>query len=214
MMLPREYIEPYDFNVLYGYQREGGEARAIFSTDKISSVYIVDGRYLKINLLLLTIEDDVSEFVERIKSSVPVGKEYHNDLGVRLRRNIDATLRLYDQAKTSFDKIEKLNTKFEIDYTDIVGDFDGSCRKQYASFSKMLDRLMSELEDFIGACRVKSPPRLEVVKLYLEFMHDKIYRLLRTFWNDNHENLANLHLLKLARWVNRYSLLLKGHVRD
>jgi hypothetical protein len=55
LMLPKDYIEPYDFNVLYAYQRDGSEARTIFSTNKISSVYIVDGKYLKINLLLLTI---------------------------------------------------------------------------------------------------------------------------------------------------------------
>lgn len=142
MILPKEYIEPYDFNVLYAYQRNGGEAREIFSTDKITSVYIVDGKYLKINLLLLTIEDDVSEFVERIKTSVAVGKEYHNELGVCLRRNIDSILRMYDQAKTSFDKIEKLNTRFEIEYSDMLSDFDANWRKQYSSFSRLLDRLL------------------------------------------------------------------------
>ena len=78
----------------------------------------------------------------------------------------------------------------------------------------MLERLLGELEDFVGACRVKSPPRLDVIKLYLEFMHDKVYKLLRGFWNDNHANLANLHLLRLAHWVNRYSIQLKGYVRD
>jgi hypothetical protein len=66
----------------------------------------------------------------------------------------------------------------------------------------------------MNACKVKSPPRIDIMRLYLEFMHDKIYKLLRTFWNENHESLSNQNILKLAKWVSSYTHILKGHVRD
>lgn len=52
------------------------------------------------------------------------------------------------------------------------------------------------------------------MKLYIEFMHNKIYTLLRNFWNDNHEIILNLNILKLANWTIRYNKLLHIYVRD
>jgi hypothetical protein len=114
LILPKDYIEPLDFNMLYAYQRETGQPRKLFSTDLITSVGIVDTKYLRINQLLLTFNGGIQEFTEKLKISVGVGKEYFNQLGLKLNKNIDMTLKIYDESKTSFDKSQKLKTKFEI----------------------------------------------------------------------------------------------------
>lgn len=112
MILPKDYIEPLDFNMLYAYQRETGEQRKLFSTDLITVVNTVDNKYLKINHLLLTFDDDIKEFVDKLQASVAIGKEYYNKLGLKLNRNIDITLKIFDESKSSFDKSQKLKTKF------------------------------------------------------------------------------------------------------
>lgn len=45
-------------------------------------------------------------------------------------------------------------------------------------------------------------------------MHNKIYMLLRNFWNDNHEMILNINILKLANWTMRYDKLLHAYVKD
>lgn len=45
-------------------------------------------------------------------------------------------------------------------------------------------------------------------------MHNKIYTLLRNFWNDNHEMILNINILKLANWTIKYNKLLHPYVKD
>lgn len=96
LILPKDYIEPLDFNMLYAYQRETGEQRKLFNTGQITVVNIVDSKYLRINQLLLTFEGEIQEFVNKIKASVPIGKEYYNTHGLKLNKNVDMTLKIYD----------------------------------------------------------------------------------------------------------------------
>lgn len=57
-------------------------------------------------------EADLSRFYQRLEKAVAVGKEYHNEKGIALKRNIDSFVKRYDEHKGLIERREKVKLAF------------------------------------------------------------------------------------------------------
>ena len=66
----------------------------------------------------------------------------------------------------------------------------------------------------MNGCVVKDPQRVDLIKEYIDYLHEKICEIITTFWNINYEVMDSVNLLKLSSWMHAYSEQLKDFFAD
>jgi hypothetical protein len=74
--------------------------------------------------------------------------------------------------------------------------------------------LKMELLDVITGLKAKNPKRIDIVKEYLSYFHEKICTQLTSFWEENRIGMDNFTILGLANWVEQYNRDLGPHCID
>jgi hypothetical protein len=59
--------------------------------------------------------------------------------------------------------------------------------------------------DTMNGCVVKDPQRKDLIKEYIDHVHEKICEMITEFWDKSHETVDSVSLLKLSDWMNKYS---------
>lgn len=64
-------------------------------------------------ILSLVSKGDLNRFFQRLEKVVLFGREYHNEKGIELKRNIDSLVKKYDECKGLIERREKVKIAFE-----------------------------------------------------------------------------------------------------
>ena len=77
------------------------------------------------------------------------------------------------------------------------------------SYEDSLDNLLKFIPlvtkgmlDIFNGCIVKDPYRKDIIKEYIDYLHERICDIITLFWDRNHANIDSLSLLKLSSWFN------------
>ena len=52
---------------------------------------------------------------------------------------------------------------------------------------KFLTPVMKDMLETMNGCIVKEPQRKDIIKEYIDFLHDRICEIITEFWDKNHE---------------------------
>lgn len=75
----------------------------------------------------------------------------------------------------------------------------------FDNLMKFLTPLSRDMLETMNGCVVKEPQRKDLIKEYIDFLHEKICEIITKFWNEKHEGIESVNLLKLASWMHTYS---------
>jgi hypothetical protein len=66
----------------------------------------------------------------------------------------------------------------------------------------------------LNCCLVKDPKRVDVIREYIDYLHEKICDILTNFWDKHYERIQSLGLLQLAKWIHTYGNEMKDFCND
>ena len=60
---------------------------------------------------------------------------------------------------------------------------------------KYLDSLSDDLLQSLNCCLVKDPKRIDLIKEYIDYLHEKICDIITLYWDGQHITLTSISLL-------------------
>lgn len=67
--------------------------------------------------------------------------------------------------------------------------------KEFPLLLKYLDFVSQDLLVTMNCCLVKDPKRVDIVREYIDYLHEKICDMITSFWDKNYSKLASVNLL-------------------
>ena len=157
--------------------------------------------------LMTDSESDRIRWTTALESSMKTVKEMNNNLKIVITKNIDPIIKLYDSQQSLIVKKEKLREKILLDFEVIKNKSLGTLKynDSLENLLKFLTPLAKDMLDTFNSCIVKDPQRKDLIKEYIDFLHERICELITIFWDNHHETVDSVSLLKLSFWLHKYS---------
>ena len=73
----------------------------------------------------------------------------------------------------------------------------------FENLMKFLPPLTEDMVNTLNACIVKDPQRTDIIREYIDFLHERICDIIREFWDKI--KIDTISLLKFAQWINTYN---------
>lgn len=169
----------------------------------------------RIYQLMSDLETDRRRWVQALKNSTKTAKQLKKK-GISVVKNIDVIVKLYDTCPDK-EKKAKLQQK-------IIQDFDklheslipGKLNPQnMKEFINLQDGISNELLNIINACLVEEVKRQDIIKEYIDYVHEFIIcKNIKLFWDSQHIVLDSQSILNFASWLNDYSEKMKKYITD
>ena len=141
-----------------------------------------------------------------MKRAYEIGKEYYNPHKIKIKRNVDLLIHLYDTQPKSFEKYieDKTLPYFRHHLQEI------SCTKFFSD----LEQLKKYLVEVDEAFRVKSPFREDIKNAFFKFSHQIIYKGIGKAWEYLFSYISFRQVIMLSNWVYEYWLIINSIVPD
>jgi hypothetical protein len=155
-------------------------------------------------------------WVQAVKSAQATSKEMNNTLKINVTKNIDPICAIYDSTKNLDGRRDKVRAKIDEDMDKLKKSvlFNKDYLESYVSLIKFLDPLSADLLTTLNCCLVKDPKRIDLVREYIDYLHEKICDIITAFWDKRYASLASVNLLQLAFWLYSYSEKMKEFCND
>lgn len=99
IILDKEYVYPKEFNVLYLHDPKTNTCEKVINSEEIEEI-VLTARTLRINNIMLNLQEEKDtsftlNFIERLRNSISIAREYRNKKGIILRQNVDYLVELF-----------------------------------------------------------------------------------------------------------------------
>ncbi|KRX01073.1 WD40-repeat-containing domain [Pseudocohnilembus persalinus] len=133
-------------------------------------------------------ETQRQEWMHAIQTSMMTAKELAKG-GGQVQKNIDTILKTYDLQQNPELKKAQLQEKIDQDIKNIE-------------------------QKVMEACSIKNPPRIDIIQVYGDYMHEIIIGILKDFWDRKYKSQQIFQILKLCNWLNTYNIQLQTFLKD
>ncbi|CAD8175519.1 unnamed protein product [Paramecium pentaurelia] len=160
--------------------------------------------------LMADTEQERKKWQQALNLSIRTTKEIHNPLKIKIKKNIDPIIQLYDEEPQLITRREKMKMKLEKDLSQILIQDD----QDITILVKQLSELRQDMLESMQACIVKDPQRKDIIKEYTDIYHEKICERISAFWDLHYKQMQSPELLILAQWLNDYLNQMKDFFND
>ncbi|CAD8207552.1 unnamed protein product [Paramecium octaurelia] len=160
--------------------------------------------------LMADSELERTKWQSALSASIRITKEINNPLKIKIKKNIDPLIKLYDEETQLPVRREKIRQKLESDMIAILTDDDADLNK----LINQLTNLRQDMLESMQASIVKDPQRKDIVKEYTDIYHEKICGRITKFWDQSYMKIQSPELLLIAQWLHDYSLQMKDFFND
>ncbi|CAK57824.1 unnamed protein product (macronuclear) [Paramecium tetraurelia] len=145
-----------------------------------------------------------------LSASIRITKEINNPLKIKIKKNIDPLIQLYDEETQLIARREKIRQKLEQDIAAILKEEDVDLNKLISQLTDLRQDMLESMQASI----VKDPQRKDIVKEYTDIYHEKICERITKFWDQNYMKLQSPELLLIGQWLHDYLLQMKDFFND
>ncbi|CAD8107610.1 unnamed protein product [Paramecium sonneborni] len=160
--------------------------------------------------LMADSEQERMKWISALNLSIKTTKEIQNLLKIKIKKNIDPIIKLYDEEHQLMIRREKIRQKLEQDISQILVQND----QNLTILVKQLSELRQDMLESMQACIVKDPQRKDIIKEYTDIYHEKICDRITVFWDEHYKQMQLPELLILASWLNDYLNQMKDFFND
>ncbi|CAD8111062.1 unnamed protein product [Paramecium primaurelia] len=160
--------------------------------------------------LMADTELERTKWQSALSASIRITKEINNPLKIKIKKNIDPLIQLYDEETHLIARREKIRIKLEQDMAAILTEEDVDLN----TLIKQLTDLRQDMLESMQASIVKDPQRKDIVKEYTDIYHEKICNRITKFWDQSYMKLQSPELLLIAQWLHDYLLQMKDFFND
>lgn len=109
----------------------------------------------------------------------------NNPLKIQVTKNIDPICAMYDSTKNLDGRRDRIHAKINEDMDRLKKTVLGTrdYLDDYVSLNKFLDPLSNDLLLTLNCCLVKEPKRVDIVREYIDYLHEKICDIVTIFWD-------------------------------
>ncbi|CAD8118152.1 unnamed protein product [Paramecium sonneborni] len=145
-----------------------------------------------------------------LSASIRITKEINNPLKIKIKKNIDPLIKLYDEETQLVARREKIRQKLEQDIAAIFRDEDINLN----TLIQQLTDLRQDMLESMQASIVKDPQRKDIIKEYTDIYHEKICDRITNFWDKQYMKLQSPELLLIGQWLYDYLQQMKDFFND
>ncbi|CAD8108104.1 unnamed protein product [Paramecium sonneborni] len=160
--------------------------------------------------LMADSEQERKKWQLALSLSMKTTKEIHNALKIKIKKNIDPIIQIYDEEHQLMIRREKIKQKLEQDISKILIQND----QDLTILVKQLSELRQDMLESMQACIVKDPQRKDIIKEYTDIYHEKICDRITLFWDEHYKQMQLPELLLLAQWLHDYLNQMKDFFND
>ncbi|CAD8194073.1 unnamed protein product [Paramecium octaurelia] len=171
----------------------------------------------KIYSLMANSENDRMKWQQALNQSMNTCKEINNKLNLKILKNINPIVRIYDMESSLPIRRQKIKEKLQNDIQRIELEQSINDQNRYLNLQDLLCCLMLISQDMIKsieACLVKDPQRQDIIQEYIEIHHEKICQNVSEYWNINNKYLSLNEIKELASWLSDYQQIIINYIKD
>lgn len=154
---------------------------------------------------------DVQSIIRKLRAAAVIGKQYHNSLKIRIKRNIDPLIYKFETRQKTIEKI--VSKEFD---SCIVEGREGKEGKEAMKeskeivgptknqFKKSLENMKRNFKEVLGCCEVKGQSAVEFKELYAKNFHEKVYQYVQKGWNSLGKTFSSFQIKKIVLSLQQF----------
>ncbi|CAD8127401.1 unnamed protein product [Paramecium sonneborni] len=171
----------------------------------------------KIYSLMTNSEKDRMKWQKGLNESMKTCREINNNLKIKIQKNINPIIRIYDMEQSLPIRRQKIKEKLELDIQRIELEQNINEQTRFQNQWDLLCCLMLIGQDMIKSiecCIVKDPQRQDIIQEYIDVYHEKICYNISEFWTINNKYLSLNEIQGFATWLFEYQQIILNYIKD